>query len=109
MRQTQEDEHQMTSDEMLLHVLGSKCGYFRGKGYGKIAPSKRKRDDEEVNARVQQVLAEARASMEKSIKAKVRKEVEEDINSKMEAQFEVMFQAHMASMLASLSQVMEMH
>ena len=38
MKQTQEDKHQLTSDEMLLQVLGSRFDYFRGKGYGKKAP-----------------------------------------------------------------------
>ena len=38
MKQTQEDKHQMTSDEMLVQVLGENFGYFYGKGYRKKAP-----------------------------------------------------------------------
>ena len=49
----------MTGDEMLLSVLGERTGYFRGKGYGKKAPSKRARIQEtKINTRINQVVEE---------------------------------------------------
>ena len=64
IEQTNVDEgEQMTPDEVLLHVLGEKSGYFRGKGAGKKVPSKRGRQMEDVNEQVQRAIDRAKEDM----------------------------------------------
>lgn len=63
---TPEGSTPMTGDEMLLSVLGERTGYFRGKGYGKKPPSKRRMDHEDaINARIQAVEENTRSLEER--------------------------------------------
>ena len=103
-QQTQEGNTEINGDEILLRVLGNRSGYFRGKGYGKKAPSKKGSDQEEVNIRVHQALQQSRQSFEESIREKLRDEVTEQIESRLNDKVEAMVQARLSSLMASLSQ-----
>lgn len=90
IEQTNVDEgEQMTRDEILLHVLGEKSGYFRGKGVGKKVPTKRGRQMEDVNEQVQRAIDRAKKDMmcqfTESMLEKVREEVRSEVRAEVRA------------------------
>ncbi|KAM7263235.1 hypothetical protein ACFE04_000918 [Oxalis oulophora] len=108
----EEGENAMTREEMLLDVLGVKSGYFRGKGAGKKAPSKKTIEYVDVEDRVRKAVKEANDSMIDDIKQEIRDkvidEVRENLKVKIQAQMEIeldsLFQDRMSAFFASMSQ-----
>ncbi|XP_073107436.1 uncharacterized protein [Elaeis guineensis] len=112
VQQTQENESQMTRDDILLQVLGQKSGYFRGKGAGKKAPSKRVRYNENVQEEVQRAVEQAKESLVDSIREDVRAQLQDEVRAEIQAQMEeqvnekvnAMIQARFAAFFETFSQ-----
>ena len=81
---TLEGSTPLTGDEMLLSVLGERTGYFRGKGYGKKAPSKRARIQEvEINARINQAMEERVEQRIEQVRVEFNNNIESIIESRL--------------------------
>ena len=98
---TLEGSTPMTGDEMLLSVLGERTGYFRGKGYGKKAPSKRARIQEaEINARINQAVEER---VEQVVEERVEQRIEQ-VRVEFNNNIDSIIESRFASILGTLSQ-----